>query len=111
MRAVLDLGRVARVLTRPVRALLIGGGPVIRPVALLDNRGLNKRVRDLDIGTGLPSANNTHEVAQSVDRAGEPRSLRGQQPFQVGLCTRLEPAKRLFRRSIPPATSGHVANP
>ena len=46
MPAFLDLGGLARVLTRPVRALLIGVRTVIRAVALLENGSLNKTVRD-----------------------------------------------------------------
>jgi S-adenosyl methyltransferase len=40
----------------------------------------------LDIGTGIPTANNTHEVAQRGAR--RPDRLRRQRPLQVGLCTR-----------------------
>jgi hypothetical protein len=36
----------------------------------------------LDIGTGLPTANNTHEVAQQV--APEPHRLRRQRPRRAG---------------------------
>jgi hypothetical protein len=40
----------------------------------------------LDIGTGLPSANNTHQVrpGRSAAVAG---GVRGQRPLQIGLCT------------------------
>jgi hypothetical protein len=42
----------------------------------------------LDIGTGIPASNNTHEVAQSV-APESPGGVRGQRPLQVGLCTRV----------------------
>jgi hypothetical protein len=41
----------------------------------------------IDTGTGLPTAGNTHEVAQAV-APDAPGRLRGQRPLQVGLCTR-----------------------
>ncbi len=41
----------------------------------------------LDIGTDIPTASNTHEVAPGR-RAGISDRLRGQRPLEVGLCTR-----------------------
>ena len=55
----------------------------------------------LDIGTGLPTADNTHEVAQA-DRPGEPDRLRRQRPAGDG--ARPGPAHQQPRGRAPPTS-------
>jgi hypothetical protein len=70
--------------------------PTIVPGVRANRRFLGRAVRYmaeagvrqyLDIGTAIPTAKNTHEVAQAV-APDAPGRLRGQRPLQVGLCTR-----------------------
>ena len=62
----------------------------------------------LDIGTGLPTANNTHEVAQR-GRARVPDRLRGQRPHRAG--PRPRPAHQHARRARPPTSTPTCATP
>jgi hypothetical protein len=41
----------------------------------------------LDVGTGIPAADNTHE-GSAAPGTGQPGGLRRQRPLQVGLCAR-----------------------
>ena len=70
--------------------------PSIRTAALENRKFLRRAVtyladeagirQYLDIGTGLPTASNTHEVAQAI--APDAWVVRRQRPLQVGLYTR-----------------------